>query len=74
MPQATNDLREKMIQRFGDIDISGPLDFLLSRGYTEQAGLIRGPANHISQADEWECIDFLFQEWDFAYTGDQPND
>ena len=69
MPQASRELRDRIIQRFGDIDIPKPLDFLIERGYTEQDGLIRCPKNHVAQVDEIECINFLMHEWDFDYEG-----
>ena len=68
MPSAPKELQDKITARFGSIDVLGPLDFLKSRGFTERAGLIMPPsAEHKVSQDEGDCIDFLFQEWDFAY-------
>jgi hypothetical protein len=68
MPSAPKELQDKIAARFGSIDLLGPLDFLKSRGFTEKSGLIMPPdAGYQVDEEEGDCIDFLFQEWDFAY-------
>jgi hypothetical protein len=70
MPTATDKLREQMTRWFGGIDCYEPLAFLRSHGFTEKGGHIRPPVpSHNVSRDEGICIDFLFQEWDFAYGG-----
>ncbi len=69
MPQASEELRGVMREWFGSIDLYAPLDFLISRGYTnDKNGIIRPPtfAHSISDA-EGECICFLTDEWDYAF-------
>jgi hypothetical protein len=69
MPQASDELREKMFQRFGDaIDDFRPTRFLIERGYREHGGLWRRPSlDHVATADEIECLQFLHDEWDHDY-------
>jgi hypothetical protein len=68
MPQATDELRAIMEKRFGDrIDESGPLQHLLAQGFSERGGMLRPPPDHRVSDEEWECIEFLCDEWDFAY-------
>lgn len=70
MPKATEELRELMERWFGDpIDINGPLRFLASHGFYERRnGVLTPPvpAHNVSH-DEWLCIAFLVDEWDFAW-------
>ena len=67
MPTATDELREAITKRFGSIDVYAPLKYLLDRGYTDNAGCLHPPLDHVVTNEEAACIDFLFQEWDFAY-------
>ena len=70
MPQATDELRQKMERRFGDpIDSDGPTEFLMERGYKFNKGWISSPVAHEPTDLEADCIDFLVDEWDYAYTG-----
>lgn len=71
MPQASDELRARMQERFGDSIADGPpWEFLKSRGYTERGGLIKPPnPNHNITEDEGECVDFLCDEWDWAFVG-----
>lgn len=75
MPQATDELRAVIFKLFGDeIDDGGPLAFLLSHGFTDVKGVIfpPTPAHNVS-VDEMNCIEFLFQEWDYDYAaGTKP--
>jgi hypothetical protein len=64
--QASKELRDKIVQRFGDLQL-GPADFLASRGFTVEDGFIGPPDNHTLQVDEIECIEFLTHEWGFRW-------
>lgn len=66
MPQASDELRGKMKARFGTIDCHLPLKFLQDSGWTEKAGWLFSP-NRVVAEGEWERVDFLCDEWDFAY-------
>jgi hypothetical protein len=55
---------------FGDsVDLTGPLRFLRSHGFVERGnGLLAPPVSaHNVSHDEWLCIAFLVDEWDFAW-------
>lgn len=69
VPTATDYHRNLMEKWFNDsIDLRGPLSFLKSHGYTEYAGMIVKPTlTHNISRDEWKCIVFLCDEWDFAF-------
>lgn len=72
MPTASDELRDKMGVLFqGEkIDCVGPLKFLLDRGFKEARGIIYPPnQDHQPTGDEWDCLMFLFHEWDFGYDG-----
>lgn len=76
MPSATSELQDQMEQWFGDpIDNSGPLTLLLSHGWYDINGYLCPPVlSHTVSEIEATCIDFLCQEWDFAYRGvDTPH-
>ena len=67
MPTATDELREKMLGYFGDsVDLYGPLQFLKESGWNDNAGTLLSP-NRTIWDKEWDCVDFLCQEWDFSY-------
>lgn len=70
MPQASDELRAKMNDYFGDpIDDSGPINYLLKRGFIfTQQGIILPPTPYKEWCDwEADCIDFLADEWDYGY-------
>ena len=69
MPQASDESRERMRVMFGDpIDDSGPYKFLYARGYTDKAGMLMPPKpDHQVTEEEWACIVFLCDEWDYGY-------
>jgi hypothetical protein len=68
MPQASDYLRARMLERFGDaIDDQKPWKFLEDRGYTSPHFIIRPPLGHAVTEDESECIDFLYDEWDWDF-------
>ena len=67
MPTATSELRAKMDEYFGnEIDDSGPRAFLLGNGWIENRGVWSSPPKPTEK--EWDCLDFLVQEWDYAYS------
>lgn len=68
MPSSSDRQHALMTKWFGSIDTHGPLRLLLSHGFEESRGIIVPPCDAHSVSEiEYECIDFLFQEWDFAY-------
>lgn len=69
MPQASNEQRALMEKWFGDpVDDGGPYRFLQSHGFTEWAGTFKPPVpSHNVSCDEWECIAFLCDEWDYGF-------
>lgn len=71
MPSASDEQRELMQKWFGeDIDTTGPLNFLLERGWTDRAGLLFPPVpSHQPSQYEMACVWYLCDEWDFAYNG-----
>ena len=69
MPTASSSQRALMEKWFGDpIDESGPINFLESHGYVlTQTFHWRKPVPcHTVSDDEWECMLFLIEEWDFG--------
>lgn len=71
LPQASDELRERMRVRFGDeISEQGPWEYLIKRQWREKAGMMIRPSDKTEEKitpDEWECINFLCDEWDFGY-------
>jgi hypothetical protein len=72
MPQATDELRARMNQLFGDpVDDAGPISFLEKRGFVLTSAFEwRLPPGVKTWAelttDEQNCICFLCDEWDFG--------
>lgn len=69
MPQASDELRDRMKERFGSIDLGGPLDFLEDVGIKDhQYGVLQVPKKLVD-ADQtiWDCVAFLCDEWDFTW-------
>ena len=69
MPSTTPERRALIERWFGDESPDWhAMKFLESHGYREIAnGVIRRPVPHHNMSeDEWECIAYLVQEWDFA--------
>lgn len=70
MPQASDELRAKMEQYFGDpISDEGPVKFLESAGWMLHADWTwssPGKTMHDMTDKEYECVSFLFHEWDFG--------
>jgi hypothetical protein len=72
MPQATDELREKIDGYFkSGIDLYAPLEYLKSEGWTDDKGWLFSPSRTITEK-EWDCVDFLCDEWDFAYNAAKP--
>jgi hypothetical protein len=72
MPQASEELRQQMQDRFGDsVDDAGPIRYLEASGYklnrdwtwTPKPGVIdlKGMTR-----EEFDCLLFLVHEWDFG--------
>lgn len=70
MPQASDDLRDRMGVRFGDrIELSGPQKYLTDRGWTlhdDWTWSKPGLTLETMPRDEFECVMFLVHEWDFG--------
>jgi len=72
MPTANDELREKMQEYFGDpIDDAGPARFLRDCGWTEVKDVWTEGAEQTTQK-EWDCMQFLIDEWDHAYRPRKP--
>ncbi len=70
MPQASDEDRNRMAQYFGDDGINDwpPTEFLIKAGFTERAGWWTKPSkDHVVTEKEYECLNFLCDEWDHAY-------
>jgi hypothetical protein len=68
MPSATDELRGKICERFGSIDLLGPQEHLRAQGYSINHGLITlpNPIHRVTES-EGDCIDFLCDEWDYDF-------
>lgn len=72
MPSASEDLRDKMLARFGDrIDEAGPIRFLKDAGYVLTKNWFWHPKPGVAgyrdmTQPEFDCIMFLMNEWDFG--------
>ncbi len=68
MPQADDELRAKIEKMFGDpVDDSGPYKKLIDAGFVDARGILRPPAGRDISDDEWTCIAFLCDEWDYSF-------
>lgn len=75
MPQASDELRAKMQEHFGDpIDDSGPWQFLAGNGFVEKGGWITKPGTYWDDLSEKEklALEFLADEWDYAWDFRRP--
>lgn len=65
MPTASDELRKFAEINFGSIDSAGPAQALVRAGFTETNDYcwkrVRSPNEF-----EWNCINFLIQEWDWG--------
>jgi len=80
MPQASDDLRNKMNTRFGDpVGTYGPIKYLKDAGYalSRQWEWSKPGVHNLQQMtrDEFDCLLFLVHEWDFgALNGSSDHD
>lgn len=72
MPQASDELRAKMAGYFDGegVDLYAPLEFLMQNGWVDREGWLstnklRGEITE----KEFDCVEFLCDEWDFAFDG-----
>ena len=74
MPQASEPHRDIIQGWFGTLDCGAVLSFLFTRGYKEtRNGLVMPPAKwHRPTSEEYVCLDFLVNEWDFDYQLERP--
>jgi hypothetical protein len=71
MPSADEDLKRRMVARFGDIGTQGPIEYLEKRGYKLTRDSFWIPPVGITnigqmERDEFECLMYLMHEWDFG--------
>ena len=72
MPQATAELQQLMEKRFGDpVSDEGPTKYLEDAGYVLTPTWLWTPKPGVTDLkgmtrDEFECLLFLVQEWDFG--------
>lgn len=69
MPQATEELRLEIRERFGDIDSGAVVAWLQARGYKlrEDFHWTAPTPDHIPTPDEYSALCFLADEWDFGW-------
>ncbi len=71
MPQASDELRMKMMRRFGSMDTVGPEGYLKQAGYTLGTNYFWSPKVGVVEykdmtRDEFDCLLFLVHEWDYG--------
>ena len=71
MPQASDELRELMVKRFGSIDEQGPIKYLEEQGYRLTGHYFWWPKAGVKSyndmtKEEYDCLLFLVTEWDFG--------
>lgn len=71
MPQASDELRALMIERFGSIGDEGPTKFLEDAGYVLTPEWLWKPKPGVRTLNdmtrkEFEALMFLVHEWDFG--------
>lgn len=66
MPQATDELRDRITLRFGGIDAGVVVKWLKDHDWELTHDYSWKKPNHVITKEEWEAIDFLIQEWDFG--------
>lgn len=71
MPQTDEATRAQIVAWFG-YEFSHDfacLKVLLSKGYTEKAGMIRPPSpSHYGPMEDYVLLKYLHEEWDYAFT------
>ena len=77
MPSTDQHTRDLMEKWFGDPIADGPpYDFLLSHGYIEplRNGVLYKPTlSHTISYEEFWCVKFLIEEWDYALFREGPD-
>ena len=68
MPQASDDLRAQ----FPEYDDEA-WAVLAKAGFTHCRGVIRSPQHHRWSQRERDAVDYLCDEWDWAYEGPQES-
>lgn len=71
MSSASSELQNVMIERFGSIDDSGPINQLQNSGYKLTKEWLWQPPEGVSTyrdmtRSDFECLLFLVHEWDFG--------
>lgn len=71
MPQASQTIADKITARFGSLMDDGPTKFLEAAGYTLRRDFLWTPKAGVTclkdmTEDEFVCIAFLVQEWDYG--------
>ena len=73
MPQASDEDRAKIAKYFGGSGISDaePTQYLHGKGWKfTQGGMIEKPCEDDTPCEqEWDCLYFLCDEWDYGYEG-----
>lgn len=74
MPSATPELRDLMLNWFGDISDEGPTRVLLSRGWKlTHDWRWKPPTPHYTIHEiDYKLILFMVQEWDYGGLCDDP--
>lgn len=74
MPQASDELRAKMKEWFGDeVDDRGPYKYLMSKGWTEEAGVFHPPTpSYYGPVEDYIVLSFMMHEWDYAWESTSP--
>lgn len=73
MPQASDELRKKIYDYFGadknGLDPYGPEGFLTENGWFTSHPFVYTTNKSKDQITdkEWDCLDFLVQEWDYGF-------
>ncbi len=69
MPQASEYTRNKYANMIGEYPEDGET-WLISRGYSVKHGYIRAPIDHVESEKDAAALDYLCQEWDYAFLGE----
>lgn len=76
MPQASDELRALMKERFGsETDDAGPSKYLTDAGYVLLPGFVWQPKEGVvtlkdMTRPEFDCLLFLVHEWDYGTLAD----
>ena len=72
MPQASDELRDLMLKRFGSrVDDAGPTKYLEKAGYKLTSDFEWIPKEGVKELkdmtrEEFDCLLFLVHEWDYG--------